>query len=72
MQRFYYQGYTKVPFTKIVKETDKAMLFNIISDVNIWIPKTWIVKMNKRSFIVKDHVSLEIKLKIKAEMSIKN
>ena len=72
MQRFYHQGYTKVPFTKIVKETDKAILFKIISDVEIWIPKTWIVKMNKRSFIVKDHIALDIKLKIKAETGIKN
>jgi len=67
MRRYYQQGYSKFSFKKIVKKTDKATLFEIIPKVQIWLPNTWIFKLNDKSFIVKDHIGIEVKLKIMAE-----
>jgi len=67
MKRFYQQGYTQFSYKMVVKETDKARLIEIAPEVQIWLPKNWITKLNKTSFTVKDHFATDIKLKIKAE-----
>jgi hypothetical protein len=67
MKRFYQQGYTKFTFKKIVTETDKAILFEMTPEIKIWLPMSWIIKLNKVTFVVKDHIATEVKLKIKAE-----
>ncbi len=66
MRQHYQQGYANIRFNKIVTETAKAKLFDMFN-VKIWIPNSWIVKMNKKSFNVKDHVATSIKLKLIAE-----
>ena len=73
MRRYYTQGYNKFSFKKIVKKTEKATLFEIIPKIQIWLPNTWLVKLNDKSFIVKDHVATDVKLKMRAEQkALKN
>jgi hypothetical protein len=73
MRRYYTQGYSKFSFKKIVKKTEKATLFEIIPKIQIWLPNTWLVKLNDKSFIVKDHVATDVKLKMRAEQkALKN
>jgi hypothetical protein len=73
MRRYYTQGYSKFSFKKIIKKTEKATLFEIIPRIQIWLPNTWLVKLNDKSFIVKDHVATEVKLKMRAEQkALKN
>lgn len=73
MRRYYTQGYSKFSFKKIIKKTEKATLFEIIPKIQIWLPNTWLVKLNDKSFIVKDHVATEVKLKMRAEQkALKN
>jgi len=67
VKRYYQQGYSKFAFKKIVKKTDKATLFEIAPRVEIWLPSSWLVKLNDKSFIVKDHIATDVKLKIIAE-----
>ena len=49
MRQHYQQGYANIRFNKIVTETAKAKLFDMFN-VKIWIPNSWIVKMNKKVF----------------------
>jgi len=73
MRRYYTQGYSKFSFKKIIKKTEKATLFEIIPKIQIWLPNTWLVKLNDKSFIVKDHVATDVKLKMRAEQkALKN
>ena len=73
MRRYYTQGYSKFSFKKIVKKTEKATLFEIIPKIQIWLPNTWLVKLNDKSFIVKHHVPTDVKLKMRAEQkALKN
>jgi hypothetical protein len=67
MKRFYQQGYTKFSFKRIITETNKAILFEITPGINIWLPMSWINKLNRVTFVVKDHFATEVKLKITAE-----
>lgn len=67
MRRFYTQQYVKFSFKEIKHTTDKAYLFKIEENILIWVPKSWITKLNKKTFLVKQHLSGDIKLKIKAE-----
>jgi hypothetical protein len=67
MRQFYEQGYSKFSFKRIVKKTDKATLFEIIPKIQIWLPNSWLVKLNEKSFIVKDHIATDVKLKMRAE-----
>jgi hypothetical protein len=66
MRQYYQQGYTNIKFNRIVTRTLKATLFEMYH-VKVWIPNSWIVKMNKKSFNVKDNVATLIELKIIAE-----
>jgi len=73
MRRYYTQGYSKFSFKKIIKKTEKATLFEIIPKIQIWLPNTWLVKLNDKSFIVKDHIATDVKLKMRAEQkALKN
>jgi hypothetical protein len=63
MKQYYQQGYTNIKFNRVVTETYKAKLFEMYN-VKVWIPNNWIVKLNKKSFNVKDHVATLIKLKL--------
>jgi hypothetical protein len=67
MQRYYKQGYSRFSFKKIVIKTEKATLFEIIPQIQIWLPNTWLIKLTNSSFTVKDHIATEVKLKIIAE-----
>ena len=67
MRRHYQQGRTKFSFERIIKKTDKATLFEIVSGVQIWMPNTWLLRLNDKSFIVKDRIATEVKLKIMSE-----
>jgi hypothetical protein len=67
MKRYYQQGRSKFSFERIVNKTDKATLFEIISGIQIWVPNSWLLRLNDKSFIVKDHIATEIKLKIMSE-----
>jgi hypothetical protein len=69
MQRYYKQGYSRFSFKKIPKAevTEKATLFEIIPQIQIWLPNTWLIKLTNSSFTVKDHIATEVKLKIIAE-----
>ena len=67
MRRFYQQQHVRFKFEKIVTTTAKATLFQIKPDVLIWVPKSWIVRMNSKSFVVKSHNSPIIKTSIIAE-----
>jgi hypothetical protein len=67
MKYHYQQGYSKFYFTKIVKKTDKATLFEIAPKVQIWLPNSWLSKLTSKSFTVKDHIATDVKLKIVAE-----
>ena len=67
MKRYYQQGRTKFSFERIVKKTDKATLFEITSGIQIWMPNSWLLRLNDKSFIVKDHIATEVKLKMIAE-----
>lgn len=67
MKRYHQQGFTKFSFKRITKKTDKATLFEIDSDIQIWIPNSWLFKLNNKSFVVKDHIATDIKLKIISE-----
>ncbi len=73
MRRFYQQGYSKFSYQCIVKETELAKLLRMKDGVSIWIPNSWFTKLGKSIFTVKDHLAVEIKLKIQAEHNaIKN
>lgn len=73
MRRYYTQGYSKFSFKKIIRKTEKATLFEIIPRIQIWLPNSWLVKLNDKSFIVKDHVATDVKLKMRAEQkALKN
>lgn len=67
MKRYYQQGYSKFAFKRIVKKTDKATLFEVAPGIQIWLPSSWLVKLNERSFVVKDHIATDVRLKIVAE-----
>lgn len=67
MRRYYRQQHVKFKFEKIVTTTAKAALFQIKPDVLIWVPKSWIIKLNAKSFAVKSHISSIIKTSIIAE-----
>ena len=67
MRRYYTQGYSRFSFKKIIKKTTNATLFEIVPDIQIWLPNTWLVKLNEKSFIVKDHIATNVKLNIQAE-----
>lgn len=67
MRQFYKQGYSSFTFKKIVKKTEKATLFEIITKIQIWVPNSWIIKLTAKSFTVKDHTATDIKLKMRAE-----
>ena len=67
MQRYYKQGYSKFSFKRVVMKTEKATLFEIIPQIQIWLPNSWLIKLTNTSFTVKDHIATEIKLKMRAE-----
>jgi len=67
MQRYYKQGYSKFSFKRVVTKTEKATLFEIIPQIQIWLPNSWLIKLTNTSFTVKDHIATEIKLKMRAE-----
>lgn len=69
MRRYYQQAFVNFKFKKIIKRTEKALLIEIESGIEIWIPKSWVTKTNKQSIVVKEHLGTEIKLKILAEQN---
>lgn len=54
-------------FIKKVYETEKAILFEMEPKIMIWVPKSKIKSMDKKSFTVTEPYSHEVKLKIYAE-----
>jgi hypothetical protein len=68
MRRFYRQSYSKFSFKKIIKKTEKATLFEMMPKILIWLPNNWLIKLTKTSFTVKDHIAINVKLKMNAEL----
>jgi hypothetical protein len=67
MRQYFNQGYSKFSFKRIVTKTEKATLFEIIPKIEIWLPNSWLIKLTKTSFTVKDHIATDVKLKMNAE-----
>lgn len=68
MRQYYIQKYIKVKFKKIIHKTEKATLFEITPKIEIWLPNTWFIRLTKISFTVKEHIMIDIKLKMKEEL----